>query len=45
MHTALWCLCAVSIIGAIVSFARPSHEQAAEDVERFEAAERKAVLT
>jgi len=25
MHTALWCLCAVSIVGAIISAARPKH--------------------
>jgi hypothetical protein len=25
MHTALWCLTAVSILGAVVSFARPKH--------------------
>jgi EmrB/QacA subfamily drug resistance transporter len=25
MHVALWCLCAVSILGAVVSFARPKH--------------------
>ena len=23
MHTALWCLCAVSIVGAVISAARP----------------------
>jgi hypothetical protein len=23
MHTALWCLCAVSIVGAFISAARP----------------------
>ncbi len=33
MHTALWCLTAVSIIGAVVSFARPSHTQAEAEVE------------
>jgi len=26
MHTALWCLAAVSLLGAVVSAARPSHE-------------------
>jgi hypothetical protein len=26
MHTALWCLAAVSLLGAFVSAARPSHE-------------------
>jgi MFS family permease len=32
MHTALWCLCAVSIVGAVISAARPKHvvESAAE---------------
>jgi hypothetical protein len=25
MHTALWCLTAVSILGSVVSFARPKH--------------------
>ena len=25
MHTALWCLTAVSLLGAVVSFARPKH--------------------
>jgi hypothetical protein len=33
MHTALWCLTAVSIVGAIVAFARPKHtpEEIASD--------------
>jgi EmrB/QacA subfamily drug resistance transporter len=26
MHTALWCLCAISLVGAAVSLARPKHE-------------------
>jgi hypothetical protein len=26
MHTALWCLAAVSLLGAVVSAARPAHE-------------------
>jgi hypothetical protein len=32
MHTALWCLCAVSVLGAFVAAARPKHvaESAAE---------------
>ena len=25
MHTALWCLCGVSIVGAFISAARPKH--------------------
>ncbi len=29
MHTALWCLTAVSVLGAAVSFARPAHVQEA----------------
>jgi EmrB/QacA subfamily drug resistance transporter len=28
MHTALWCLAAVSLVGAVVSAARPAHAQA-----------------
>ena len=31
MHTALWCLTAVSILGAVVSFARPKHVRVAVD--------------
>jgi hypothetical protein len=27
MHTALWCLVAVSLLGAIVAAARPSHAE------------------
>jgi EmrB/QacA subfamily drug resistance transporter len=45
MHTALWCLCAVSILGAIVSFARPPHSETIRTGDQLEAAERKAVLT
>lgn len=30
MHTALWCLTAVSILGAVVSYARPKHAPAPE---------------
>ena len=30
MHTALWCLTAVSILGAVVSFARPKHVSPAD---------------
>ncbi|MBO0769453.1 MAG: hypothetical protein J2O48_12285, partial [Solirubrobacterales bacterium] len=26
MHFALWCLCGVSVLGAIVSLARPKHQ-------------------
>jgi MFS family permease len=26
MHTALWCLAAVAVVGAVVSFVRPKHE-------------------
>jgi hypothetical protein len=25
MHTALWCLAAISIVGAVISAARPAH--------------------
>ena len=25
MHFALWCMCRLSILGAVVSFARPKH--------------------
>jgi hypothetical protein len=27
MHTALWCLAAISLLGAVISAARPSHAQ------------------
>jgi EmrB/QacA subfamily drug resistance transporter len=30
MHTALWCLSAVAVVGAIVSFVRPKHVNATE---------------
>jgi predicted transporter len=30
MHTALWCLAAISLVGAGVAAARPAHVQAAE---------------
>jgi EmrB/QacA subfamily drug resistance transporter len=33
MHTALWCLAAVSILGAFVAAARPSHAKAPEAAE------------
>jgi EmrB/QacA subfamily drug resistance transporter len=33
MHTALWCLTAVSVLGAVVSFARPKHVETVEDPE------------
>ena len=33
MHTALWCLTGVSILGAVVSFARPKHVSTGEAVE------------
>jgi hypothetical protein len=43
MHTALWCLAAVSVLGAFVAAARPSHSEsrstapvAAEEVEAAE---------
>jgi hypothetical protein len=39
MHTALWCLCGFSILGAIVSFSRPSH---AREVSRRKQAEEQA---
>ncbi len=34
MHTALWCLTAVSILGAIVSAARPKHVQPYAELEK-----------
>jgi hypothetical protein len=37
MHTALWCLTAVSILGAVVSFARPKHVSPAVADEQFAA--------
>jgi MFS family permease len=40
MHTALWCLAAVSLLGAVVAAARPKH--GAEAVEVVQAAEAKA---
>jgi EmrB/QacA subfamily drug resistance transporter len=33
MHTALWCLSAISLLGAFVAAARPSHVQQADDPE------------
>ena len=33
MHTALWCLTGVSLLGAVVSFARPKHVEPVEDPE------------
>jgi EmrB/QacA subfamily drug resistance transporter len=33
MHTALWCLAAVSLVGAFVSFARPKYVTASPDAE------------
>ena len=33
MHNALWCLAAVSVIGGLVSAARPSHATAETNVE------------
>jgi hypothetical protein len=44
MHTALWCLSAVSVLGAFVAAARPSHSESSEATrpvapEELEAAE------
>ena len=40
MHLALWCLAGVSVIGAVVSFARPKHVSVyADESERPLAAE------
>ena len=36
MHTALWCLAGVSLLGAFVSAARPRHEAAPEPAARHE---------
>jgi EmrB/QacA subfamily drug resistance transporter len=33
MHTALWCLAAVALVGAVVSFVRPKHSSSAEATE------------
>jgi hypothetical protein len=30
MHTALWCLAGVSVLGALVSWVRPKHVNATE---------------
>ncbi len=36
MHTALWCLSAVSVLGAFVAAARPSHQKSIEEVDEQE---------
>jgi hypothetical protein len=33
MHTALWCLAAVSLLGAAISAARPSHHKSEQELE------------
>ena len=33
MHTALWCLSGISLLGAVISAARPSHAKAEEELE------------
>jgi Na+/melibiose symporter-like transporter len=38
MHTALWCLAAISIVGAVISAARPAHVKSDGAVARPEAA-------
>jgi MFS family permease len=43
MHTALWCLAAVSVLGAVVAAARPSHARS-DRVERVETATPEVVV-
>jgi EmrB/QacA subfamily drug resistance transporter len=43
MHTALWCLTAVSLLGALVAAARPSHREAARELAPAAAVERAEV--
>jgi EmrB/QacA subfamily drug resistance transporter len=38
MHTALWCLAAISLVGAVISAARPAHVKTEDAVLRREAA-------
>jgi EmrB/QacA subfamily drug resistance transporter len=38
MHTALWCLSAVSVLGAVVAAARPKHVEGAQDASGAQAA-------
>jgi hypothetical protein len=33
MHTALWCLCGISLVGAVVAAARPSEREARVEAE------------
>ncbi len=33
MHTALWCLAAISLLGAAISAARPKYVKAGEELE------------